>query len=146
MSFVPCTEGHPAMSRYVRLDLGARELARADLLAALGELGLQTEVAEIPGGLMLEGNFECAGEPVDLRLPAGALAAVADFGLRAEGSTFILVCGEHDRALLSERLVAPLGRALAAARVRAAATAAGLDVDTTQAADGTLRLRVRPPA
>jgi len=134
------------MSRYVRLDLGARELARADLLAALAELGLRAEVAEIPGGLMLDGNFECAGEPVDVRLPAGALTTVADFGLRAEAGTFVLVCGEHDRALLAERLVAPLTRTLTAARVRAAATAAGLDVETTQAADGTLRLRVRPPA
>lgn len=133
------------MSRYVRLDLGARELARADLQAALLGLGLAPTSAEIPGGLMLEGNFECAGEPVDLRLPAGALGAAGDFGLRAEGSTFVLVCGEHDRALLAERLVAPLTQALAAARVRAAATAAGLAVDTVQAADGTLRLRVRPP-
>jgi hypothetical protein len=134
------------MSRYVRLDLGAREIARADLQTALAELGLSPAVAEIPGGLMLEGNFECAGEPVDLRLPAGALGAAGDFGLRAEGGTFVLVCGEHDRALLSERLVAPLTRALTGARVRAAAAAAGLDVDTDVAADGTLTLRVRPPA
>ena len=134
------------MSRYVRVDLDLRELTRPELQTALAALGLAAEVAEIPGGLMLDGNFECAGEPVDLRLPAGTLGAAGDFGLRQDAGAFVLVCGEHDRAVLAERLVAPLTRALAAARVRAAATAAGLDVDTTQAADGTLRLRLRPPA
>lgn len=134
------------MSRYVRVDLPVRDLTRDELVTGLRALQLPVELADLPGGLMLHGNFECAGEPVDLRLPAGALGAAGDFGLRAEGGTFVLVCGEHDRALLSERLVAPLTRALTGARVRAAAAAAGLDVDTDVAADGTLTLRVRPPA
>lgn len=134
------------MSRYVRLDLGARDLTLEDLRAALASLGLEPTVAELPGGLMLVGNFECAGEPVDLRLEVGTLGAAGDFGLRAEGATFHLVCGEHDRAVLGERLVAPLLQALGERRVRAAAAAAGLAVDTVQAADGSLRLRVRPPA
>jgi hypothetical protein len=134
------------MSRYVRVDLDLRELTRAELQAGLAALALAAEVAEIPGGLMLDGNFECAGEPVDLRLPAGTLGAAGDFGLRQDAGAFVLVCGEHDRAVLADRLVAPLLRAVGEARVRAAAARAGLDVDATVAADGTVRLRVRPPA
>lgn len=134
------------MSRYVHLELGARDLTREELRAALATLALPAEVAEISGGLMLQGNFECAGEPVDIRLPEGALGAAGDFGLRAAGATFVLVCGEHDRALLSERLVTPLVQAVQAARVRAAAAAAGLAVDSSVTVDGTLRLRIKPPA
>lgn len=133
------------MSRYVRVDLAPVPLARDELQAALAARGLAAAVAEIPGGLMLAGNFECAGEPVDLLLPAGALGAASDFGLRQDPDGWQLVCGEHDRALLHERLVAPLKRALAAARVQAAAARAGLDVDALRQEDGTLRLRVRPP-
>lgn len=133
------------MSRYVRLALADRAVARDELLAALSELGLTAEAAELPGGLMLTGNFECAGEPVDVRLPPGALGAIADFGLRLEAGRWQLVCGEHDRAHLESHLVGPLRQALEAARVRAAAAAAGLPVDAVREADGTLRLRVRPP-
>lgn len=134
------------MSRYVRVELAARPVARDELRAALAGLGLAAELAELPGGLMLTGNFECAGEPVDLRLPAGALGAIADFGLRLDRGRWQVVCGEHDRAHLDARLVGPLRQALEAARVRAAAEAAGLPVEAVQEADGTLRLRLRPPA
>lgn len=131
------------MSRYVRVALDA-DVATADQLrAALTQLGLDAAAAEIPGGLMLTGSLECAGEPVDLRLPAGALGAVEDFGLRRERGRWQLVCGEHDRALLSSRLVGPLHQLLAEARVRAAAAAAGLGVEAVREADGTVRLRVR---
>ena len=134
------------MSRYVRVELAARPVARDELRSALAGLGLAAELAELPGGLMLTGNFECAGEPVDLRLPAGALGALADFGLRLDRGRWQVVCGEHDRAHLDARLVGPLRQALEAARVRAAAEAAGLPVEAVQEADGTLRLRLRPPA
>lgn len=134
------------MSRYVRVELAARPVARDELRSALAGLGLAAELAELPGGLMLTGNFECAGEPVDLRLPAGALGAIADFGLRLDRGRWQVVCGEHDRAHLDARLVGPLRQALEAARVRAAAEAAGLPVEAVQEADGTLRLRLRPPA
>lgn len=132
------------MSRYVRLELAA-DLATADQVrSALARLGLDAAAAEIPGGLMLTGSLECAGEPVDLRLPAGALGAVEDFGLRRDRGRWQLVCGEHDRALLAERLLAPLTQHLAADRVAAAAEAAGLGVEAVREADGTVRLRVRP--
>lgn len=132
------------MSRYVRVELAAEAATTEHLLAALAGLGLAAAAAEIPGGLMLTGSLECAGEPVDLRLPAGALGAVEDFGLRRAGNRWQLVCGEHDRALLAERLVGPLTQRLAADRVRLAAEAAGLGVEAVREADGTLRLRVRP--
>lgn len=134
------------MSRYVRVELAARPVARDELRSALAGLGLAAELAELPGGLMLTGNFECAGEPVDLRLPAGALGAIADFGLRLDRGRWQVVCGEHDRAHLDARLVGPLRQALEAARVRAVAEAAGLPVEAVQEADGTLCLRLRPPA
>jgi hypothetical protein len=47
----------------------------AEGLAAL-ELPVQRERKPV----MLEGSVECAGEPVELRLPAGTLDAVEDFG------------------------------------------------------------------
>lgn len=134
------------MSRYVRLDVAAKPVARAQLVAALAQLDLVAEVAELPGGLMLAGNFECAGEPVDLRLPVGALGAIGDFGVRLDGDRWQLVCGEHDRAHLEARLVGPLRQAIEVARARAAAEAAGLAVEAVREADGTVRLRVRPPA
>ncbi len=134
------------MSRYVRLDAGAHASARDELVAALGELGLAAEVAELPGGLMLTGNFECAGEPVDLRLPSGALDAAGDFGLRRAGDRWDVVCGEHDRAHLEARLLGPLRQALGLTRARRAAEAAGLSTEAVREADGTVRLRVRPPA
>jgi hypothetical protein len=132
------------MSRYVRVELAADVAAADQLRAALARLGLDATAAEIPGGLMLTGSLECAGEPVDLRVPAGALGAVEDFGLRRERGRWQLVCGEHDRALLTARLIAPLTQLLAADRVAAAAEAAGLGVETVREADGTVRLRVRP--
>ncbi|MBL9106971.1 MAG: hypothetical protein JNL82_39080 [Myxococcales bacterium] len=122
------------MSRYQRL--GLAPLTREELAAGLAELGL---VAEFAAGdpLELTGSLECAGEPVDVRLPA-ALGAVEDFGFLL--SPPALVCGEYDRALLERRLVAPLTQAVALARARAAAAAAGLAVDEQVAADGTRRL------
>jgi hypothetical protein len=132
------------MSRYVRVELAVDVAAADQLRAALARLGLDATAAEIPGGLMLTGSLECAGEPVDLRLPAGALGAVEDFGLRRDRGRWQLVCGEHDRALLAERLLGPLTQLLAADRVAAAAEAAGLGVETVREADGTVRLRVRP--
>lgn len=131
------------MSRYVRVELAADVATTEQLLSALSRLGLDATAAEIPGGLMLTGSLECAGEPVDLRVPAGALGAVEDFGLRRDRGRWQFVCGEHDRALLSDRLLAPLTRQLAADRVAAAAEAAGLAVEAVREADGSVRLRVR---
>ena len=130
------------MSRFVHLTTALTD--RSELLAGLTDLGLHPELADLPAGLMLRGSLECAGEPVDLRLPAGALGSVEDFGLtRRPDGAFDLVCSEHDRALLERALLTPLRQAIAGQRARAAAAAADLDVEETRGVDGDLRLILR---
>ena len=126
------------MSRYQRVELAPQ--TRDELAAALAELGLVPEWADPALGLMLAGSLECAGEPVDLRLPAGTLGAVEDLGFILADGQLALVCGELDRNLLTRRLVTPL---VAAARARSFA-AADLEVEESLAADGTRRLQLRP--
>lgn len=130
------------MSRYQRVELAP--LTRDELSAALHELGLVPEWADPAVGLMLTGSLECAGEPVDLRLPAGTLGAVEDLGFLLTPTTLALVCGELDRNLLERRLLTPLRAAVAVARARSFAAAADLDLEETQQADGTRRLRLTP--
>jgi hypothetical protein len=130
------------VSRYQHL--GLVPCTRDELAAGLAALGLAPEVADPTLGLMLAGSLECAGEPVDLRLPAGTLGAVEDFGFIVGGAAPALVCGEYDRARLERALVAPLTQEVAAARARRAAAAAGLELDEDLLADGTRRLRLRP--
>ncbi|MCB9702388.1 MAG: hypothetical protein H6711_10875 [Myxococcales bacterium] len=130
------------MSRYVHVATHLRALD--EVVAGLRELGLEPEVAEIPQGLALAGSLECAGEPVDLRLPPGALGSVEDFGWRREeDGALTLICGEPDRAHLDRHLLGPLRQAIARARVRQAAGAAGLEVDEERASDGSIHLKVR---
>jgi hypothetical protein len=130
------------VSRYVQV----AATAAADLdevEAVLATMGLRVQRSP-RGPVMLEGSVECPGEPVDLRLPAGTLDAVEDFGfVRATDGPLRLVCGELDRALLVERLLDPLRVALAEARVRAAAGHAGLELETVAHADGQRRLVLR---
>lgn len=145
------------MSRYQRLALAP--LTRDELAAGLTELGLTAEWADANSQLELVGSLECTGEPVDVRLPAGTLGAVEDLGFvlgsasaptatpgprSSPSSELALVCGELDRNLLERRLLAPLTAAVAAARARAAATAAGLSIDEHLEADGTRRLLLTP--
>ena len=129
------------MSRYQRVELAA--WTREELAAGLAELGLSPTWADPAVGLMLSGSLECAGEPVDVRLPPGTLGAVEDFGfLLAPG--LALVCGELDRTLLEKRLIAPLVAAVAVARARRFAAGADLDVEEVVEVDGTRRLRLHP--
>ncbi|NVB36736.1 hypothetical protein G6O69_02755 [Pseudenhygromyxa sp. WMMC2535] len=133
------------MSRYVRVDLGLA-VAREELLAALAalELGVEIEQAAfVDDRVMLEGSLECAGEPVDLRLPAGTLGSVEDLGFVREADRWRLVCGELDTRTLEAELLAPLRQTLALARVRGAAAAAGLSLEEQLEADGSRRLRLR---
>lgn len=129
------------MSRYVHV---TAEIAGDldEIAAALAALGLPVQRGR--GPLMLEGSLECAGEPVDLRLPAGTLDAIEDFGfVRAPDGSPTLVCGELDRTALTERLLGPLRAAITEARVRAAAAAAGLELEQATHADGRPRLVLR---
>ena len=131
------------MSRYERIELAP--IARDELAVALTELGLTPTWADPTLGLMLTGSLECAGEPVDLRLPAGTLGAVEDFGFLLDpAGALALVCGELDRALLERRLLAPLVAAVATARARRFAAGADLRLEEVVEADGTRRLRLHP--
>jgi len=114
-----------------------------EVARALATMGLPTQRGQ-RGAVMLEGSFECPGEPVDLRLPAGTLDAVEDFGfVRTTDGPLRLVCGELDRALLVERLLGPLRVAVTEARVRAAAAHAGLELEATTTTEGLRRLVLR---
>ncbi len=131
------------MSRYqtLVLDLGAR--SKAELRAGLIELGLDPEQAEFADErVMLHGSLECRGEPVDLRLAAGSLGSVEDFGLTVEDGRWQLICGDVDRRLLERVLVEPLRQALAVLLARRAIELADLSVSETVEPDGTRRLRL----
>lgn len=129
------------MSRYQRVELAP--LTRDELAEGLAELGLTATWADPAVGLMLTGSLECAGEPVDVRLPPGTLGAVEDFGfVLADGAA--LICGELDRTLLAARLIAPLTAAVAVARARRFAAGADLDLEEVVEVDGTRRLRLHP--
>lgn len=133
------------MSRYQTLALGLElELGEmTSLVRALESLGLAVEQPEFEGdALMLHGSLECAGEPVALRLAAGTLDSVEDFGFVLVEGRVQLVCGEVDRRLLERRLVERLGPALALVRTRRAAAAAGLELEERVEADGTRRIRL----
>ena len=66
---------------------------------------------------MLEGCLESAGRPVHLRLDAGVLDAAEDFGFLTDDGRVRLVCGDVDRALLEERLLAPIHAHILQARL-----------------------------
>ena len=128
------------MSRYVRLELA---------VASLDEVREALRVLKLPveGGsrkVMLQGSLECAGEPVDLRIPAGELGTVEDFGFVIEPQQLRLVCGELDRRLLEQELVPALHQSIGEARVRAAAEQADLEIaEIKTELDGSRRLILR---
>lgn len=130
------------MSRYVHV--AATALTDLDEVArALASMGLSVQRGP-RGPVMLEGSFECPGEPVDLRLPAGTLETVEDFGfVRTTDGPLRLVCGELDRTLLVDRLLGPLRAAVTEARIRTAATAAGLELEAVTQREGPRRLVLR---
>lgn len=104
------------MSRYVAVTLELHSLD--EIATALARLGLPFERAR--ERVMLRGSLECAGDPVDIRLEAGTLDAVEDFGFVREGGTTRLVCGELDAEPLREALLVPLRAAVVRQRLEAA--------------------------
>ena len=124
------------MSRYVNVALDLRSLD--EVAAALTALELPFERGR--ERVMLEGSLECAGEPVDIRLPAGTLGTVEDFGfVTAPDGTIRLVCGELDASPLRDALLTPLRTTVVTTRLEAA----GLAVDQVEITpDGTRRLLV----
>jgi len=128
------------MSRYVHVATPA--LCDLDeITAGLVQLGLPVERGR--RRRMLEGSVECSGEPVDLRLPAGTADSVEDFGFIQGPDGPVLVCGELDRELLEQALLAPLRQAITELRLRQAAGDAGLKVEQATDADGQRRLILR---
>jgi len=135
--------GAHRVSRYQHVALAP--ITREELSAGLAALGLVGVWADPAVGLMLSGSLECAGEPVDLRLPAGTLGAIEDLGFILDvAGRPALVCGELDRALLERRLLAPLTEAVAVARASDLAAGTDLELDARIEADGTRRLLLRP--
>src|SRR5690606_22672401 len=131
------------VSRYVQLTLALSGLDAVE--EALRALGIPFER---PGNrVSLRGSLECAGEPVDIRIEAGTLDAVEDFGFVVDaseaGPSVRLVCGELDRAILQERLVGPVLQHAAAATVERAAAREGLDVTRERSLDGTERIVIK---
>ncbi|MCA9681007.1 MAG: hypothetical protein KC457_02340 [Myxococcales bacterium] len=132
------------MSRYVQVEIGAQ--SREELLAALEALALDAPIeqaAHAGDRVMLAGSLECAGEPVDLRLPAGVCGSVEDFGFVIEDRRWRLICGEYDRRLLESALIGPLQAQLALKRLRAAAETAGVTLDERIEADGSRRISLK---
>ncbi len=123
------------MSRYVRVDLPLED--RAEVCAALEALGFAHAVAG-PEGLLLDGSLECAGEPVDVRVPPEAAETVQDWGFVVEAGRLRLVCADVDRARLERETIPALVAEVARARLAAAGHAPRIEVD----ADGTRRVVV----
>ncbi len=125
------------VSRYVHIELRGATLDGVE--AALRRLSLPVE--RPPRRIRLEGSLECVGDPVDLRLPAGTLDTVEDFGFVLEAGVVRLVCGELDRSLLDDALLPDLARLRAEATVRTAAGVVGMRVTHTHVEpDGTRRV------
>jgi hypothetical protein len=107
------------MSRYFEIKLQASPITRNDLEALFQLLNLSSEWAQSSEQVLLSGSLECAGEPVDVRIAAGALGSIQDFGFRQNGHAYELVCGEFDRTTLATTLRAALDRVFAQATVEA---------------------------
>lgn len=134
----PPSRSPKTVSRYVEISLPASTLD--EVAASLTTLGL---VFERPRRrVLLQGSLECEGEPVDLRLAAGVLDTVEDFGfVRDQDGSMRLVCGELDQRVLEASLVPALQQTRSEAAVHQAATAAGMRIARTDLEpDGTRRL------
>lgn len=113
------------MSRYVTAHVG--RIALDEIAEALAAMALPVERGR--DRIMLTGSLECPGQPVDLRVAPGHAGAIEDFGFVADDDGVALVCGELDRERIEGELWPQVQRAVAEARVHAAAQDAGVDVD-----------------
>ena len=107
------------MSRYVRVTATVQSLdAVAQALTAM-DVAFERRAS----GVMLEGSLECPGEPVELRVAAGVSGAIEDFGFAIEDGRVVLVCGDVDRDLLEQTLLAHVHQRAAAVGVEQAVCA-----------------------
>ncbi len=121
------------MSRYFHVTIPRVTLDDAAAALEARKIAFERPSARVT----LQGSLECAGEPVDLRVEAGTLESVEDFGFVEQSEGVVLVCGELDATRLREALAAEVSHA---AVVRAAA-ASGLRVETESVSrDGARRV------
>lgn len=125
------------MSRYVHIELRATTLEAVEV--ALRQLDLP--YARPRRRVRLQGSLECTGDPVDIRLEAGLLDTVEDFGFAVDDGVLRLICGELDETPLQEALLPKLRQSIAEQTVQQSAAREGLTVVGTRTeADGTRRL------
>lgn len=125
------------MSRYVHIELRATTLEAVEL--ALRTLALP--YARPRRRVRLQGSLECTGDPVDIRLEAGILDTVEDFGFAVDDGVLRLICGELDEAQLQAELLPKLRQSIAEQRVQHSVAQDGLSlVGSHTEPDGTRRL------
>lgn len=113
------------MSRYTTVVV---ERATAEAVAqALADLGIKIQSNPQGRAIMLDDTFECAGEPVDLRVDAGPMGTIEDFGFRTQGNRLELVCGELDQKIIERDLLPRLRTRLADQRLRAQGLSTRID-------------------
>lgn len=122
-----------SVSRYVHVTIPRVTLDDAAAALQARKIAFERPKARVT----LDGSLECAGEPVDLRVEAGILESVEDFGFVQQPDGVVLVCGELDATRLREALAADVSHA---AVIRAAAES-GLRVETESVSrDGARRV------
>ena len=125
------------MSRYVHIELRATTLEAVELALRTLALPYQRPRRRV----RLQGSLECTGDPVDIRLEAGILDTVEDFGFAVDDGVLRLICGELDEAHLQAELLPKLRQAIAEQRVQQSVVREGLTVVGTHTEpDGTRRL------
>lgn len=125
------------MSRYVHIELRATTLEAVE--DALRVLALP--YARPRRRVRLRGSLECTGDPVDIRLEAGLLDTVEDFGFAVDDGVLRLICGELDETSLRDALLPKLRHAIAQQRVEQTVSHEGLTVVGSRVeADGTRRV------
>ncbi len=125
------------MSRYVQIELRGTTLEAVEV--ALRTLALP--YARPRRRVRLQGSLECTGDPVDIRLEAGILDSVEDFGFAVDDGVLRLICGELDEAHLQAELLPKLHRSIAEQRLQRSVAQDGLCVVGSHTeADGTRRL------
>lgn len=125
------------MSRYVHIELRATTLEAVEL--ALRTLALP--YTRPHRRVRLQGSLECTGDPVDIRLAAGILDTVEDFGFAVDDGVLRLICGELDEAQLQAELLPTIRQSITEQRIQQSVAQDGLAVvDSRTEPDGTRRL------
>lgn len=98
--------------QYIQVALDCEEL-----VAALAKRQIYPLVPAPGRRQLLPVSANCVPESVDLAFAAGTAHTLEAWGLRKEGRTLVLVCGEFDRKVLTQGLLQPIQRAIVAGQV-----------------------------